>query len=55
MKPTANFKLSKSAKRMMASSGNKEKGNIIKNMMIQAELAASVQMKPSKRRESAGS
>jgi hypothetical protein len=45
LKPNGNFKLSKSAKRLMASSPNKEKSSIIKKMMIDAELASALQPK----------
>ena len=45
MKPNANFKLSKSAKRLMASSPNREKSTIIKKMMIDAEISAAHQPK----------
>jgi hypothetical protein len=41
MKPNSNFNLSKTAKKMIASTP-KDKRNIFKDMMIQAELAAAV-------------
>jgi len=41
MKPNSNFNLSKTAKKMIAGTP-KDKRNIFKDMMIQAELAAAV-------------
>jgi hypothetical protein len=50
MKPGANFRLSKTAKRMIALMGGPKQGrDQFKNMMIQAELAAAVQPKREKR------
>jgi hypothetical protein len=56
MKPGPNFKLSKSAKRLMASHADPRYSNIIKKNFIQAEMAASVQFRASKgpRKESQG-
>jgi hypothetical protein len=54
MKPNANFKLSKSAKRMIASCADRVMASQIKNMYIQAELAAAVQPRAPKRRETQG-
>ena len=52
MKPGANFKLSKTAKRMIAlmKGSTAEQRNQFKNMMIQAELAAAVQPRREKSR-----
>jgi hypothetical protein len=50
MKPNANFKLSKSAKRLMAASGNTVMSNQIKRMHIEAELVASVQVRSKDRK-----
>lgn len=41
MKPTSSFNLSKTSKKMIASTP-KDKRNVFKDMMIQAELAAAV-------------
>jgi hypothetical protein len=51
MKPGKTFKLSKTAKRMIALMRNSttEQRNQFKHMMIQAELAAAVQPKREKR------
>jgi hypothetical protein len=51
MKPGKTFKLSKTAKRMIAlmKGSTAEQRNQYKNMMIQAELAAAVQPKREKR------
>ena len=56
LKPNANFKLSKSAKRLMAASANKNYSNMIKKNFIQAELASAIQIRPSKgpRKEQSG-
>ena len=53
MKATSSFKLSKSSKRMLATHNDVERKAHVKNMMIQAEQAASVRVKPS-RSEKAG-
>ncbi len=44
-KPTASFKLSKSAKRMIASTPDKGRASLVKKMMIEAELSAAIQPK----------
>ena len=44
-KPNANFKLSKSAKRMMIATDGKNRANTFKNLMIDAELTAAFQPK----------
>ena len=51
MKPGKTFKLSKTAKRMVAlmKGATADQRNQFKNMMIQAELAAAVQPKREKR------
>jgi hypothetical protein len=51
MKPGKTFKLSKTAKRMVAlmKGSTADQRNQFKNMMIQAELAAAVQPKREKR------
>jgi hypothetical protein len=50
LKPNKTFKLSKTAKRMMALMGGPAEGrNQFKRMMIQAELSAAVQPKREKR------
>ena len=55
MRANANFKLSKSAKRLIASCADPVKSNQIKKMYIQAELAAAVQPRVSRgKRESQG-
>lgn len=54
MKANANFKLSKSAKRLIASEPNAEKANHMKRMFIQAELSAAVQPRVSKRKDTQG-
>ena len=54
MRANANFKLSKSAKRLIASCADPVKSNQIKKMYIQAELAAAVQPRAPKRREAQG-
>lgn len=41
MKPTSSFNLSKTSKKMIASTP-KDKRNVFKDMMIQAELAAAI-------------
>ena len=51
LKPSSSFKLSKSAKRLMAATADKEKSNQIKNMMIQAEIHSAVQVKSSKHKD----
>ena len=43
MKPGPNFKLSKSAKRLMASHADPKYSNMIKRNFIQAELHAAIQ------------
>jgi len=43
MKPGPNFKLSKTAKRMMAANADPQYSNLIKKNFIQAELSASIQ------------
>jgi len=43
MRATSSFKLSKSSKRLMASTADPVKANHIKRMFIQAELSALVQ------------
>jgi hypothetical protein len=49
MKPGANFKLSKTTKRMVAlMGGSAESRNQYKRMMIDAELAAGVKLKTTK-------
>jgi hypothetical protein len=52
MKPGANFRLSKTAKRMIAlmKGSTAEQRNQFKHMMIQAELAAAVQPRREKSR-----
>ena len=51
MKPGKTFKLSKTAKRMVAlmKGSTADQRNQFKNMMIQAELAAAIQPKREKR------
>ena len=51
MRANSNFKLSKTAKRIMASCADPVKSNHIKKMFIEAELAAAVQPRTPKRRE----
>lgn len=46
--PNANFKLSKSVKRMMAAHADPRYSNLIKRNFIQAELAAAQQYRPAK-------
>lgn len=48
LKPNANFKLSKSAKRLMAAHADPQYSNLIKRNFIQAELAAAIQPKREK-------
>jgi hypothetical protein len=48
LKPNANFKLSKTAKRLMASSADRHQSNQIKKMMIEAELSAAIMPRISK-------
>ena len=48
MKPGPNFKLSKSAKRLIASQANPRYSNMIKRNFIQAELHAAIQPRASK-------
>ena len=43
MKPTSSFNLSKTAKKLIATTP-RDKRNIFKNMMIQAELAAALRL-----------
>ena len=45
LKSTKHYKLSKTAKRLMASNGNKDLRDHFKNMMIQADLYAVEQAK----------
>jgi hypothetical protein len=56
LKPNANFKLSKSAKRLMAATADKNYSNMIKKNFIQAELASAIQVRPVKgpKKESQG-
>jgi hypothetical protein len=48
MKATSSFKLSKTSKRMLATHNDVERKAHVKNMMIQAEQAASVRVKTSR-------
>jgi hypothetical protein len=48
MKATSSFKLSKTSKRIMATHTDPDRKANYKNMMIQAEVAASVRVKPSR-------
>ena len=55
MKPNANFKLSKSAKRLIASCADPIKSNQIKKLFVEAEVAASIQPRVSRgKREQQG-
>ena len=54
LKPTAAFKLSKTAKRMIANCVDANKASHIKRLMVQAELAEAIQPRSPKRRESQG-
>ena len=54
MKANANFKLSKSAKRLIASCADPVKASHMKKMYIQAELAAAVQPRVPRRKEAQG-
>jgi 16S rRNA A1518/A1519 N6-dimethyltransferase RsmA/KsgA/DIM1 with predicted DNA glycosylase/AP lyase activity len=49
LKPTSTFKLSKTTKRLLSNFVNKEGCNHWKRMMIQAELAEKIIIKPSKK------
>lgn len=51
LKSNGNFKLSKSAKRVMATEPNSEMRNHIKKLHIQGELAAAIQPKRERRPE----
>ncbi len=53
MKATSSFKLSKTSKRIMATHSDPERRANYKNMMIKAEVAALIRIKPS-RSEKAG-
>ncbi len=53
MKATSSFKLSKTSKRMMATHNDVERRAHVKNMMIKAEVAAAIRIKPN-RSEKAG-
>jgi hypothetical protein len=48
MKPSKTFKLSKTTKRRMATIADPHERHAYKNMMIQAELAAGVSLRPAK-------
>lgn len=50
MKATSSFKLSKTSKRIMATHIDTDRRANYKNMMINAEVAASVRVKPSRDR-----
>lgn len=52
LKPTASFKLSKSAKRLMAAHADPHYSNLIKRNFIQAEIAASIQPRVVKEKKS---
>jgi hypothetical protein len=49
MKPGPNFKLSKSAKRLMAAHADPRYSNMIKKNFIQAELHAAIQPRKERR------
>jgi 16S rRNA A1518/A1519 N6-dimethyltransferase RsmA/KsgA/DIM1 with predicted DNA glycosylase/AP lyase activity len=49
LKPTGAFKLSKTTKRMLSNFVDNESRNHWKRMMIQAELAEKIVIKPSKK------
>jgi hypothetical protein len=51
MKPGPNFKLSKSAKRLMASHSDTRYSSMIKKNFIQAELYAAIQPRVTKERK----
>jgi hypothetical protein len=51
LKSNGNFKLSKSAKRVMATEPNSEMRNHVKRLHIQGELAAAIQPKRERRPE----
>ena len=51
LKPNANFKLSKSVKRLLAASADRRYSNLIKKNFIQAELAAAIQPRSAKERK----
>lgn len=53
-KPNANFKLSKEAKKMIASSGDKTQRDIVKRAFIDAELTASQPFKSPRPRDNNG-
>jgi hypothetical protein len=53
-KTNASFKLSKEAKRMIASSGNKTQRDIVKRAFIDAELTASQPFKNPRPRDNNG-
>ena len=55
LKPTGAFKLSKTTKRMLSNFVDKESRNHWKLMMIQAELAEKIVIKPSKKERPGGS
>ena len=50
LKPNGSFKLSKSAKRLIASCSDREQASHVKKMFIDAELAASIMPKITKQR-----
>ena len=51
LKANGNFRLSKSAKRQLATEPNKDKRGMLKQGMIQAELAEAIQPKREPRKE----
>jgi len=51
LKPNSSFKLSKTAKRLIATTVNKEEASHVKKMFIDAELSAAIAPRLPKRRD----
>ena len=51
LKPDSSFRLSKTAKKLIATAKNKEQQSVIKKMMIDAELSAAIMPRLPRRKE----